>query len=509
MTDAAERRPDRAGAADYRRRMLACWRGKAVGGTLGQTFEGLEGPLTASFYHPVPTEMVPNDDLDLQVLFACVLAAQATPRVDRLVLARAWADHVLFPWNEYGVGMRNLAEGLLPPETGSFDNWFTCGEGAAIRTELWACLAPGDPDLAGRYAYEDACFDHAGDGVTVAVFLARLASAAFGEPEADPHRLLDVALDGIDPATGIARVVADTRRWHAEGLGWQAVRERIVDAYANSDFTDVRPNTGFVVLGWLAGSDFSERILITNNCGGDTDSSTATLGALLAIIDPDAIDDRWLGPIGDDLVLNPEIRGISAPPTISAFADLVDGLRVRLNGAPPPDPGEPVTRGVGLTVRRAWVNTNFESWAGRDLTGLPHAGAPLPDFGVEATDAMLPGTWVRLPREEFEDVILLLHYPLDGRGRDRVRIMVNGTEHFRAWLDGEYLFGAPGTQAMFPAPHSSQIGHAVDLDLPPGEHTLSLALRRPPASRPVAEWVVGVAELPSCLWIPNALRRTP
>ena len=28
-----------------REKILGCWLGKAVGGTLGQTFEGLEGPL--------------------------------------------------------------------------------------------------------------------------------------------------------------------------------------------------------------------------------------------------------------------------------------------------------------------------------------------------------------------------------------------------------------------------------------------------------------------------------
>ena len=180
-----------------RDRIMGCWMGKAVGGTLGQTFEGLSGPLTADFYHPVPTEMVPNDDLDLQVLYAVVMDGMPQPRVDRHVIANAWRDHVEFPWNEYGVGMRNLAEGIQPPYTGSFDNWFTCGEGAAIRSELWACLAPGDPDLAAAYAYEDACFDHDGDGIVAAQFLARLQSLAFDE--SDPDTLLDGALAGIDP----------------------------------------------------------------------------------------------------------------------------------------------------------------------------------------------------------------------------------------------------------------------------------------------------------------------
>lgn len=497
---------------DYRSRLLACWRGKAVGGTLGQTFEGLEGPLDADFYHPVPSGMVPNDDVDLQVLYACVLAADQQPAVGRMQLAQAWADHVRFPWNEYGVGMRNLAEGLLPPQTGSYDNWFTCGEGAAIRSELWACLAPGDPDLAAAYAYEDACFDHAGDGIVAAQLLARMEALAFVEHDTGARgiaRILDLALAAIDPESGIAHAVRDVRSWHAEGLDWRAVRDRVVHAYAGDDFTDVRPNTGFVVLGLLAGRDFSERILITNNCGFDTDSTTASVGALLAILDPSSIPQRWLDPIGDDLVLNPEIRGITAPTTIAAFADLVSDLRERIGGAPP-------TRGAlesrsaprGLAVTRAWVSTDRESWQGRDLTGLPPQGAALPDFGVPGEPIELPGTWVRMPRADFVSPIQLLTYPLDGRGSEQIRLVVNCTEHLRVWLDGEYLFGAQGSQYLFPSPHSTPLGQFVDIDLPPGPHELTLAIRRPARHRDAAEWVVAVAERPSMLWVPFALRAT-
>lgn len=498
--------------ADYRARMLACWRGKAVGGTLGQTFEGLEGPLDADFYHPVPTGMVANDDLDLQVLYACVLAELDPPAVDRHVLAQAWADHVQFPWNEYGVGMRNLAEGLHPPLTGSYDNWFTCGEGAAIRSELWACLAPGDPDLAAAYAYEDACFDHAGDGIAAAQLLARMQAAAFGAAgsgQLEIEAVIDAGIAGIAADSGVARAVADVRRWHAEGLHWRAVRERVVATYAGDDFTDVRPNTAFVVLGLLAGRDFAERILITNNCGFDTDSTTASLGALLAIMEPGSIPERWLAPIGDDLVLNPEIQGITAPATIAEFADLVASLRDQVGGAAPScstfDGG---ARPQGLCVTRAWVSTDRESWDGRDLTGLPHPGAALPDFGVVSEPVELPGTWVRMQREEFESPILLLTYPLDGRGAEQVRIVVNCTEHIRVWLDGDYLFASQGSQYLFPSPHSAPFGQFVDLDLSPGPHELTIAIRRPPRHRTIVEWVIAVAETPSMLWVPFALRET-
>lgn len=486
-----------------RDKVMGCWLGKAVGGTLGQTFEGLEGPLEATFYVPVPTEMVPNDDLDLQVLYACVLADLPAPTVDRHILAESWRNHVAFPWNEYGVAMRNQAEGLEPPYTGSFDNWFTCGEGAAIRTELWACLAPGDPDTAGRYAYEDACFDHAGDGIQAAVFLARLQSAAFAE--SDPRTLIATALQGVEPGSGIAGVVQDTLAWVDAGLDWHAVRAEIIRRYGNSDFTDVRVNTGFVILGWLAGSTFSERILITNNCGYDCDSSTASIGALLGILDPTGIEEHWLEPIGRDLVLNPEITGIDPPPTLDEFTDLVLDLRGRLAGQQPaPREASFSPAAHTIPVQRGWMNTNNGKWEIRDQTELPPAGSRLPQ--VELHEHQLPGTWVRLGRESFEDRILVLRYRLDARGRDQARLMVNCTEHFRVWLDDEYLFGAQGSQYMFPAPHMAPLGQAIDFQPGAGVHELTLAIKQPPVHRDTAEWVIGLVELPSCLWIENAFR---
>ncbi len=492
------------GIDELRRRVLGCWQGKAVGGTLGQTFEGLEGPLYEDFYYPVPTEMVPNDDLDLQVLFACVLSEMSEPRVDRHILAKSWGDHVAFPWNEYGVGMRNYAEGIRPPFTGSFDNWFTCGEGAAIRSELWACLAPGDADLAGAYATEDACFDHEGDGVDAAVFLARLESLAF--IETDPHRLIDGALAGLSATSGIRAVVSDTRRWHDEGWAWQDIRARIVERYGNSDFTDVRANTGFVILGWLAGSDFSSRIAITNGCGSDTDSSTASLGALLGILDPEGIDGKWLDPIGDDLVLNDEITGITPPASIRAFTELVLELRDRLPGTRPDAMVPPFdAREHAIPVSIAWTNTVRETWRGRDLTELPPPGAPIP-AGLNFTSTTLPGTWVRMPRAEFQDRLLAVKYQLNPRGRSDVRLMFNSTEHYRIWLDGEFLHAAQGSQTMFPAPHMAPVGQFIDFTIDDGIHELVVALKKPPVARDTAEWVIALVERPSDLWIENAFR---
>ena len=59
--------------SEIRKKILGGWVGKSIGGTLGAPYEGCNGPLALTFYDPVPTTMLPNDDLDLQILIAWAL----------------------------------------------------------------------------------------------------------------------------------------------------------------------------------------------------------------------------------------------------------------------------------------------------------------------------------------------------------------------------------------------------------------------------------------------------
>ncbi len=483
---------------DYRARVMGCWLGKAVGGTLGMPFEGQDGPLDIAFYTPVPTEMLPNDDLDLQVLWACVLDREDPVRVDRHVLARAWRDNCGFPWDEYGVAKRNLAEGIAPPLSGSFDNWFTRGMGAAIRSEVWACLAPSDPALAAKYAYEDACVDHAGEGIWAEVFFAALQSAAF--TQSDPDTLLDGAETALPLTSEVRRAVHDTRRWWDESHDWHVVREKVLDSYGHENFTDIVMNVGFTVLGWLAGEgDFGRAICIANNCGKDTDCTAATVGALMGILDPSGIPDRWLAPIGRDLVLSPEIVGITAPETLDGLTDLILSLRERLNGRAPE-----VSDAPGLEPPPALVvEAGF-------LNALPEPGSPAPALPPGHAALALSGTFAALPADAFQGEVLLLRYPFRLDRPQDARVLFNTREACRVWVDGVYAFGREGG-LMAPSLHRVPHGQAADLMLAAGEHVLLAALRRPAEGRKaksvVTEWVVAVGDARTNQWLPGVFRR--
>lgn len=136
----------------YKKKVLDGWLGKAAGGTLGMPYEGCDGPLSLTFYDPVPTTMIANDDIELQVVWACKLDAMKRPLVSRALFEEGWLNVIDCPCDEYGIAIRNLRRGIHIPWSGRFDNYFVYGLGAAIRSELWASLAPGNPERAVRLA---------------------------------------------------------------------------------------------------------------------------------------------------------------------------------------------------------------------------------------------------------------------------------------------------------------------------------------------------------------------
>jgi len=196
----------------YRDKVYGCWLGKKAGGTLGAPLEGQRGPHRVSWY-PELREGA-NDDLELQLIWLEALERYG-PALDSRILAERWLDCVFYNWDEYGMAKTNLRLGLPPPLSGAYNNWFKDCTGAPIRSEIWACVAPGRPELAARLAYEDAIVDHAGgEGAYGEVFLAALESEAF--VSGDVERLINVGLEAIPEECRVAKAVRDTLRWYGE-----------------------------------------------------------------------------------------------------------------------------------------------------------------------------------------------------------------------------------------------------------------------------------------------------
>jgi ADP-ribosylglycohydrolase len=303
------------------KKVRGCFVGKAVGGTLGMPREGNLETGCLSYYDPVPEGMVSNDDLDLQIVWLEAIRRGGLP-VNRRYLADAWQNNVYGCCDEYGVCRRNLRFGLFPPVSGYYDNKFYAGMGSAIRTEIWAALCPGDADSAVKLAAEDASCDHYDDGLHAALFIAALESAAF--TESNPDALIQTGLSYIPPSCRLARGIGDVVKWCKTDRDIFSVRKRILDAYYVQNWTDVTINLSFIIAAWLLNQgNFGKSICGVVNLGYDTDCTGATLGAILGLLNPGLIDDKWIAPIGDDVVVSVNMIGIHEPGKIQELSRLL------------------------------------------------------------------------------------------------------------------------------------------------------------------------------------------
>jgi len=309
------------GRAAFRDKVYACWLGKNIGGTLGAPYECKTFVNNLTFYDPVPHAPLPNDDLDLQLVWLAMLEERG-PAVSVADFAVYWkALLCAYPWNEYGFCMRNLERGLMPPMSGWFENYYVDEMGSPIRSEIWACVAPADPGRAAALAWMDSAMDHAGgEGMWGEMFWAAVESAAF--VESDPLTLITIGLAMIPPACNIARVIREVLWCHAHGVRWAEARDRVVRIYGNAQPCNAIQNHGFTIIGWLYGEDFGDRLCKAVNCAYDTDCTGATLGSVLGILGGTAgIPRRWSDPVGTGIVLHKFTGLFDAPATVDELTD--------------------------------------------------------------------------------------------------------------------------------------------------------------------------------------------
>ena len=309
---------------DYRTyldKMRACWLGKNIGGTLGAPFECCQGAIDLDFYtHDIAKGVLPNDDLDLQLVW--LLAAEREgKKLNAEILANYWLTYIVPDWSEYGFSKRNLRAGILPSVSGGYANDFRESNGAWIRSELWACLAPGRPDIAVRYAREDAAVDHWGEGIYAEMFCAAVQSAAF--VESDMEKLIEIGLSYLPKECVLEKAIRFVQACVKDSsLDWKAARKRLLQRFTSSfgkrplpggemDPEIPEPILGFdapanvalaVLAHYYSEGDFSRAVCIAAGCCEDADCTAGTIAALYGIRGGTAcIDQKWLDPIGDEI----------------------------------------------------------------------------------------------------------------------------------------------------------------------------------------------------------------
>ena len=306
-----------------RDKILGCFNGKNVGGTLGAPLEGKNGFFDIEYFiQPnIVNNPQPNDDLDLQI--SSLNAVRRFGRcVNSEILAEYYGIFVNPSWAEYGVGKSNLRRGIPTPICGYHSNSYKDSCGAFIRSEIWACLCPGHPEIATRYAYFDASIDHADEGMYGEVFWAAMQSSAF--VESDIEKLIDIGLSYIPASSALHRGITLVKDCYKNGKTYEEARDIIFKeipgafSYQHTKLKDIKlteykpaqagfdapQNIAIAIMGLLYGEgDFGKSMLLSVNCGEDADCTAGSLAATLGIILGNSqLPEKWIKPINDVIV---------------------------------------------------------------------------------------------------------------------------------------------------------------------------------------------------------------
>ena len=312
----------------YKDKVYACWIGKNIGGTMGAPYEGKREVLDVKGFASKAGEPLPNDDLDLQLIWLHAMETTGPYNLDCKKLGEYWISFISPHWNEYGMGKMNMKHGLLPPLSGDYENTWKDSNGAWIRTEIFATLAPGCPNVAAKYSIEDACVDHgAGEGTVAAAFVAAMQAAAF--INSDMRACINLALSMIPAESRMAKTVVKILECYDNGMSWLDCRNTVqqMNADIGNGWFEAPSNVGYAVLGLIYGEgDFKRSMITAINCGDDTDCTGATVGATLGILGGTAaIPTDWKDYIGDGIVTMSIAEGIvrNLPTTCTQLTERV------------------------------------------------------------------------------------------------------------------------------------------------------------------------------------------
>ena len=304
-------------------KILGCYNGKNIGGAFGMPLEGKRGFFNYTYYlqEDIENNPVANDDLDLQIIWLNAVQRFGAG-VDAEKLAEYWNTYLIPNWAEYGVGMSNLRRGLQAPLSGLINNHYGNSCGAFIRSEIWACLAPGNPEIATRYAYFDACVDHCEEGIYAEILTAAMQSIAF--VERDIQKIITLAMGYIPEDCLIWKATDLMLNAYQTGKSFEEARDILFReipgafSYQNIALDDIAQdgyplgkagmdapnNIGITILSLLYGAgDFEKSICYAVNCGEDADCTAGTVAATLGIIYGNStIPQKWLAPIDGKIV---------------------------------------------------------------------------------------------------------------------------------------------------------------------------------------------------------------
>lgn len=271
---------------DYCDKIYGCYTGKSVACNIGAPYEGYKGKLHVNYDPVYFAKPIPCENLDIQLIWLDVIEKTGV-NFTASDLAKALYTKCPYSSGSLAYFKKNYALGLLPPLTGKFNNGYCKNDlGSVTRSEFWACLAPGNPDLAIQLSSKDSMLDHSDDAAVACAFMAVLECLAFSQSGKTPEALIIQAVKYIDNKSRFAGLVNNVVAWCEESKESDYIFGRILREYGHPNYSDIYQNMGIILLALILGKGhFINSIMLALNCGFDTTYTCGAVGSVIGILE--------------------------------------------------------------------------------------------------------------------------------------------------------------------------------------------------------------------------------
>lgn len=317
----------------YYNKVLGSWLGRVSGDFVGAPLEFKPYALIRLLYgdleyYPKPIDLNYVNDDEMYEICALIALEKEGLDLSSSDIAREWTN-LLYRQNFTAekVALRNLRQGLEPPNSGKVNNIYYDAIGAQMRADIWGQITPGLPELAKKYAEMDGSISHVGIGIQGEIFIAVLLSQAFFEESIKKN--IDKALSHLPSVknsmyTRIVKLAISLYKMYPNDYRkarhkliqyWHYIRRNIILAkepklserrikFLNRFISGVHvlPNAGIITLALLYGAEKEDQlgrsICLAASMGLDTDCNCGNIGAILgAQLGAENIPPKWKTPL--------------------------------------------------------------------------------------------------------------------------------------------------------------------------------------------------------------------
>lgn len=231
------------------------------------------------------------DDVYMDLTFVEVFQKEGLDApIESFAEAFANAEYPL--WHANKQGRYNILNGVMPPESGYWENNPHADDiDFQIEADYAGLMAPGMPNAASFYSDAIGHMMNYGDGWYGGVYVANMYALAFVCD--DVQTIVREALKSIPSQSNYYKAMADVIKWHKEypkdwEITWALLNKHYAydigcpDGVDNAFNIDAVINSGYILIGLLYGDkDFYKTIDISTRCGQDSDCNPASAGGIL------------------------------------------------------------------------------------------------------------------------------------------------------------------------------------------------------------------------------------